>query len=98
MIRRVRLSVVGVMFLLTACAPTAGPRAADAGSPERPAAPKVLVVGAQRALTGFGGQSGSPQDAGDLLSDGLVAKNYRGEWIPQLARSEEHTSESSHRL
>ncbi len=86
MIRRVPLSLVGLVVLLAACAPAASnPVAGGDQSTPKAAAPKVLVVGAQRALTGFGGAVGLPHDVGDLLSDGLVAKNFRGEWIPQLA-------------
>lgn len=85
MIRRAPWVLVVLAVVLTACAPTVGPQGGAAESAEKPSARKVLVIGAQRALTGFGGQAGTPQDAGDLLSDGLVAKNYQGVWIPQLA-------------
>lgn len=88
--RGVPCAVVALLAWLAACGPAPSPSPAATGgeqaSPQR-AASKVLTIGLQREIAGFGSftSGGGGLAAPDIVHDGLVIRTPSGEWIAQLA-------------
>jgi peptide/nickel transport system substrate-binding protein len=81
---------LSLLALLTACAPGPAPTTsapAGTGGVERASTPKVLTIGLQREISGFGSfdVGGGGLAAPDIAHDGLVVRTPSGEWVAHLA-------------
>jgi len=82
------LAVSALLTLLAGCGPAAtAPTSAPGGQDRQAAAPKVLTIGLQRELSGFGSfqTGGGGIAAPDIAHDALVNRSPTGGFEPSLA-------------